>query len=153
MTTQAHPPKPNLPSSTPAQKRAPTDVVALKERLSTLSPVQRLNAILECHDVIAVVRALPLGLDGGKAEPIVRDALAELSESGGTHALDERSDAIFARLACHGSVRAGQALSDAEIRALLRSLDAIDLGAHCPHGRPVVRSVSYDELASWFDRG
>ncbi len=24
--------------------------------------------------------------------------------------------------------------------------------AHCPHGRPVVRTLDYTELADWFDR-
>jgi DNA mismatch repair ATPase MutL len=39
-----------------------------------------------------------------------------------------------------------------QVQALLKDLDAIDLGAHCPHGRPVVRTLDYRELADWFDR-
>ena len=83
----------------------------------------------------------------------MRDALAQLLDDGRGDALDEHRDAVCARLACHASVRAGQKLAPDEIRALLEQLDAIDLGAHCPHGRPVVRSVDYAEMAKWFDRG
>jgi DNA mismatch repair ATPase MutL len=43
-------------------------------------------------------------------------------------------------------------MAPAAVRALLGDLDAIDLGAHCPHGRPVVRTLEYQELAEWFDR-
>ncbi|MDP2339339.1 MAG: DNA mismatch repair endonuclease MutL [Deltaproteobacteria bacterium] len=100
----------------------------------------------------ALVRSLPPGLDGRKAAAIVRDALAELSSSGRTGALDERSDAVCARLACHAAIRAGDVLAAVQVRALLVDLDAIDLGAHCPHGRPVVRTLDYTELADWFDR-
>lgn len=100
----------------------------------------------------ALLRAVPAGLDGGQAEAIAKDALAELADDGRADSLEELRDRICAKLACHGSVRAGQTLSAEEIRALLRSLDAIDLGAHCPHGRPVVRTVRHDDMAKWFDR-
>ena len=98
------------------------------------------------------MRALPAGLDGRKALAIVRDALSELGTSGTAATLDDRVDAVCARLACHAAVRAGDVLGAAQVRALLDDLDRIDLGAHCPHGRPVVRGVDYSELAGWFDR-
>jgi DNA mismatch repair protein MutL len=101
---------------------------------------------------LALVRALPPGLDGRKAASIVRDALAELADGGRTGALDDRTDAVCARLACHAAIRAGDVMAPVQVRALLEDLDRIDLGAHCPHGRPVVRSVDYGELATWFDR-
>lgn len=100
----------------------------------------------------ALVRALPPGLDGKKALTIVRDALHELGSSGTAQTLEDRVDAVCARLACHAAIRAGDSMAPAQVMALLRDLDAIDLGAHCPHGRPVVRSVGYGELAGWFDR-
>ncbi len=103
----------------------------------------------------AIVRALPPGLDGKKAQLIVRDALAEAHSAGGgadNAALNDRTDAVCARLACHAAIRAGDVMAPAAVRALLGDLDAIDLGAHCPHGRPVVRTLEYQELAEWFDR-
>jgi DNA mismatch repair protein MutL len=100
----------------------------------------------------AMVRALPPGIDGRKAAAILRDALAELATTARTDAFDDRIDAVCARLACHAAVRAGDMLAPLQIRALLEDLDRIDLGAHCPHGRPVVRTVALTELARWFDR-
>ena len=132
-----------------------------------LSPTERaavddddVRAELQAHGIdvegfsgtTALVRALPPGLDGRKAAAIVRDALAELSSSGRTGALNERSDAVCARLACHAAIRAGDVLAAVQVRALLTDLDAIDLGAHCPHGRPVVRTLDYTELGDWFHR-
>jgi DNA mismatch repair protein MutL len=118
------------------------------------------RALLSRHGLVvepfgphtAMVKALPPGLDARKAEQIARDALAELAREGTTGALDDRLDRVCARLACHAAVRAGDTMSHDSVRALLRDLDAIDLGAHCPHGRPVVRTLRYDEMALWFDR-
>jgi DNA mismatch repair protein MutL len=47
----------------------------------------------------------------------------------------------MARMACHSVVRAGQALSVAQMRELLEQMDEFPLSSFCPHGRPV--SVEY----------
>jgi len=39
-------------------------------------------------------------------------------------------------MACHGAIRANQALSEAQINGLLAQLDECDNPSHCPHGRP-----------------
>ena len=39
-----------------------------------------------------------------------------------------------------------------EIRALLDGLDGVDLGAHCPHGRPVVLKYSLKDIQRAFKR-
>ena len=58
----------------------------------------------------------------------------------------DAADLVLATMACHGSIRAGDALSREEAVALLRALDDIDFAGHCPHGRPVVTRIGYDEL-------
>jgi len=49
-------------------------------------------------------------------------------------------------MACHGSVRAGDAMGAAEVTALLRALDEVDFAGHCPHGRPLVMRMAWTEL-------
>jgi len=49
-------------------------------------------------------------------------------------------------MACHGSVRAGDVLSNEEAKALLVALDAAEFAGHCPHGRPVVMRLGWGEL-------
>jgi DNA mismatch repair protein MutL len=50
-------------------------------------------------------------------------------------------------MACHASVRAGDTLDPMEVRALLSALDEVDFSGHCPHGRPIVMRLSFEELA------
>jgi DNA mismatch repair protein MutL len=53
----------------------------------------------------------------------------------------------LATMACHASIRAGDSLSESEQSALLQSLDAVqDFQGHCPHGRPILCTLPFDEL-------
>lgn len=91
------------------------------------------------HGVPAVVRR-------ASPERLLRDVLVEL-ERAGERAFGDAVDMALATMACHGAIRAGDTLSPEECRALLRAMDAVrDFSGHCPHGRPVVYSVGWDEL-------
>jgi DNA mismatch repair protein MutL len=79
---------------------------------------------------------------------LLRDVWAELQRSG-ERAFSDAIDMALATMACHGSIRAGDALSPEEIGELLRALDAVgDFQGHCPHGRPVVTTLTWADLAS-----
>ena len=65
---------------------------------------------------------------------------------------DEPAHRVAASLACHASVRAGQAMSDEEQRELLRLLESTEHPRTCPHGRPTMVHVSADTLARQFRR-
>ena len=43
---------------------------------------------------------------------------------------------LLASYACHGAIRANQALSDKQISGLMNQLDECHNPSHCPHGRP-----------------
>jgi DNA mismatch repair protein MutL len=55
-------------------------------------------------------------------------------------------------MACHGALRAGQALSSQEMTSLLNQLEEMDLPTHCPHGRPILKKFSDYELERMFKR-
>ena len=86
----------------------------------------------------------PCSADGGAPDPgpLVRDLADELADHGEATALQARLDAVIARMACHGSVRAGRRLNGAEMNALLRQMEATPRAATCSHGRPTVLKLS-----------
>jgi DNA mismatch repair protein MutL len=61
-------------------------------------------------------------------------------------------DAVLARLACHGSIRAGRRLQPAEMDALLRQMEATPRAATCSHGRPTVLKLTRAEIERLFGR-
>ena len=81
------------------------------------------------------------------------DRLAgELASHGRGESLERLRDALLARAACHGSVRAHDALAAPEAQALIDALDETDYGARCAHGRPVVAEWTEAEIERRFGR-
>ncbi len=90
------------------------------------------------------VHRVPRLLQRDSAERLVRELLGELARTG--RGFSQTVDAALSTIACHGSVRAGDALNQAQAQALLKSLDGVDFAGHCPHGRPIVAFTSWSEL-------
>jgi DNA mismatch repair protein MutL len=92
---------------------------------------------------------LPVGRD---AVELLRDVLAELADEVlGT----ERTAAdvkLLATVACHSSLRSGDAVDPLEVEALLKALDELSGPPSCPHGRPVAVRMATPELARRFGR-
>ncbi|GAB6192289.1 DNA mismatch repair endonuclease MutL [Desulfocastanea catecholica] len=61
-------------------------------------------------------------------------------------------DIILATMACRAAVKAGTPLSPREIDTLLNEMARADLFSHCPHGRPVVKQFTRDDVKKWFYR-
>ncbi len=121
----------------------PAEVAALEENADAVSA---LGLELRAVGASAVaVHAVPALVARATPSRLVRDVVAEVSRAAG-RPFGAAADLVLATMACHGSARAGDALSPQEAEALLRSLDAVDFSGHCPHGRPVVTRVSFDEL-------
>jgi DNA mismatch repair protein MutL len=99
-----------------------------------------------------MVRALPAALGSPEPGPLLRDLADELEELDEATALSARLDAVIARLACHGSVRAGRRLNAAEMDALLRQMEATPRAATCSHGRPTFLKLSKAEIEKLFGR-
>ncbi|HWA73142.1 MAG TPA: DNA mismatch repair endonuclease MutL [Polyangiaceae bacterium] len=91
------------------------------------------------------IHAVPKLLAGGSPERMLRDLLVEATRKG-ERAFSDAVDLALATMACHGSVRAGDALAPSEVQALLAALDGADFAGHCPHGRPVVTFIGWAEL-------
>ncbi|HOX45920.1 MAG TPA: DNA mismatch repair endonuclease MutL [Myxococcota bacterium] len=98
------------------------------------------------------VRSVPALLGAAPVAALVRDVLDEFGDTGQGSAFAVHREAVLARMACHGSVRAGQALGEGEVRELLGQLERIDFAGTCPHGRPVLVELGRDEVAGWFLR-
>jgi DNA mismatch repair protein MutL len=99
-----------------------------------------------------LVRALPALLGNPDPAPLLRDLAAELAEWEETTALERRLDAAVARLACHGSIRAGRRLGPAEMAALLRQMEATPRASTCSHGRPTWLRFGKGEFEKLFGR-
>ncbi|MDQ6932269.1 MAG: DNA mismatch repair endonuclease MutL [Candidatus Eremiobacteraeota bacterium] len=71
--------------------------------------------------------------------------------SGQPRALDAR-ERVWASLACHSVVRAGETLAHDEMVSLIQRLQHCRNPMHCPHGRPTIVRLGAQEIARLFKR-
>jgi DNA mismatch repair protein MutL len=95
---------------------------------------------------IMLLRAVPELLKDVDPKPLLCDVLHRMAEGEPLRAAEEGFDHVFATMACHGAVRAGDTMSREAALALLGQLDSVDLRSHCPHGRPVLLRMSISEI-------
>jgi DNA mismatch repair protein MutL len=97
------------------------------------------------------VRAMPVLFMGSDPSAALR-ALVEDFEEDESPLQNEIEAKLAARVCKRMAVKAGQALSGEEQRALLIDLEACDSPRTCPHGRPTMIHLSVDMLERQFGR-
>lgn len=121
----------------------PMEVALLEDHLDEVTSLGvEVRAVSEGAVAVHAVPALLVRADPAR---VLRDLTSELSRAGG-RAFGAAVDLVLATMACHGSIRAGDAVSPEEARALFEALDQVDFAGHCPHGRPVVMRLGWSEL-------
>jgi len=95
-----------------------------------------------------LVRAVPHLLHDKDWAGMLRELLDSLSVEGKSDWVEK----IATSMACHGAVRAGQVLTDDEMRELVRQLEQAATPHTCPHGRPVMIHLNSGQLRREFGR-
>lgn len=99
-----------------------------------------------------VVREVPALLGDIDVQGLVRDLADEIAEWGGALSLKEKLEEVCGTIACHGSVRAGRRLAQAEMNALLRQMEATPHSGQCNHGRPTYVELRLADIEKLFGR-
>ncbi|MDD4264586.1 MAG: DNA mismatch repair endonuclease MutL [Firmicutes bacterium] len=88
---------------------------------------------------------VPSDVPGSEAEEAVKELLLEKPGP----LFREKAAAV---LACRGSLKAGNALDENQMRLLILGLNSCKTPALCPHGRPTMLRLDWNELEKRFGR-
>jgi DNA mismatch repair protein MutL len=134
------------------------DVQGLLEPV-TLEVEPRQAAVLNAHlkdladfgfnietfgDKTFLLRAIPVILKDKNWNSLLQESLDTLSNNW--------SESFANTLACHSAIRAGQILSEAEMRELIHQLEQTTLPNSCPHGRPTMIQLTIHQIEKEFGR-
>ena len=98
-----------------------------------------------------LVRAVPSVLSNQDSERILDDIVQGLAES--RDLVGEELETRLVKMVCkRASIKAGQILSDIEMKELVRQLEKCRAPRTCPHGRPTMLKLSAGELERAFKR-
>lgn len=97
------------------------------------------------------IRTIPMVLGQPQARDFLHEILDQLQSERGVITMEKRRAAIL-QIACKKAVKGGDALTEDEIRDLVTRMIDQRVTPTCPHGRPLVISLSHQELDKRFRR-
>jgi DNA mismatch repair protein MutL len=95
-----------------------------------------------------LVRTVPAVLYDRDWRTVLNEIIESLSENESA----VWQEKICASIACHSAVRAGQSLSDVEMRELIKRVEEPGMPKTCPHGRPVMIHLTVSQMEKEFGR-
>jgi DNA mismatch repair protein MutL len=148
-----------------ASRSKPTSEHLLFPARVELSPTD-VHSLLEHRDILAgigfeiedfgggslSVSRLPIAIDLGAIEPILRDLAVDLREHGGTASWEDLLEKMLIRISCHSALRSGKTLRPDEMETLIDQLRSTPHADTCPHGRPTWVRLRKDDLERVFKR-
>lgn len=105
----------------------------------------------EFGDNSIVVRTIPAGVECDEVNMLIVELISQLAASK-REPITEKEDRAMYTVACKAAVKANHRLHHGEMAVLLRDIFALDNINTCPHGRPIIVSMTKKELEKEFKR-
>ena len=98
-----------------------------------------------------MVRAVPLNISSEDPQSLVEEIAHNLSE-GNSAEISEKQEWIFHSVACRSAIKAGDKATEYELKRLIQDIVTEKIPLYCPHGRPVIISLTKKEIERQFGR-
>lgn len=107
--------------------------------------------IEEFGDDAIIIRSAPGDAEMGEIEPLILELLSQSEELKG-ELITEKYERLLYTIACKSAVKANMAMSKTEMETLVRNVLRLKNINTCPHGRPIIVTMSKKEIEKEFKR-
>lgn len=98
-----------------------------------------------------MVRAVPMNISSEDPVSLVEEIAHNLS-NGNSAEMSEKLEWIFHSVACRSAIKAGDKTTEYELKCLINDIKTQKIPLYCPHGRPVIISLTQKEIERQFGR-
>lgn len=105
----------------------------------------------EFGDNAVLVRSVPGDVEIGDVEPLVIELISQ-AEGSKKELITEKNQRLMYTIACKSAVKANMSMSRQEMETLVRNVLRLKNINTCPHGRPIVITMSKKEIEKEFKR-
>ena len=99
-----------------------------------------------------VIKSIPSIIAQKQVKPIIIEIIEKTLTDKNEFSKARWLDECLILMACHNAIRANKQMNTMEMEKLLCDLEKCDNPMHCPHGRPIMITLTKDELEKLFKR-
>lgn len=112
------------------------------------------NLGFECNaadDDTIVITSIPSGISWSDTEPLFLELLTQMQDMK-QQVIGKREERLLYTISCKAAIKANMKISEVEMRKLAERVFALENINTCPHGRPIVISMSKKQIEKDFKR-
>lgn len=98
-----------------------------------------------------MVRAVPLNISCDDPQSLIEEIAHNLAEGDGS-TMTEKQEWIMHSVACRSAIKAGDKATEYELKCLINDIKTEKIPMYCPHGRPIIISITKKEIERQFGR-
>jgi DNA mismatch repair protein MutL len=99
-----------------------------------------------------VIKSIPSIISQKELKPILIEIIEKTANEKNEFSKTGWLDECLILMACHKAIRANLKMNVMEMQNLLQDLETCDNPMHCPHGRPIMITMSKNDLEKLFKR-
>ena len=101
--------------------------------------------------ISVLVRTVPPNVTESEIPALISEIAQKLLH-GSTGAISTKQEWIYASISCRGAIKAGDYSNEIEMIALAKDILKGSVPKFCPHGRPIVLTLTKKEIEKYFGR-
>ncbi len=99
-----------------------------------------------------ILRTVPVVFRKTQDKEFLLNLVTDILNHAKINSLDKMKHEVVSTMSCKAAIKAGDELTNEQMKEIVSGFFALDMSYTCPHGRPIVIELTIDELEKKFKR-